>query len=114
MRSFLVMAAAGLVLTGCASSPKSTLAELNSRDPAYRSRECVQARRAVAAYDDHKEGKVVIGLLGNLVVPFAGTAATAVMTGMQEDDKKALNHRLRAACTSDPLAKRKGRRVARR
>jgi hypothetical protein len=106
------LAAAAAVLSACATSPKSTLSELDRMDPSFRSRECVAARQAAARYDDHKEGKLVVGLLGNLVLPFAGTAATAAMTALQQDDQKALNHRLRAACTSDPLAGR--RRVARR
>ena len=101
-----------MALSACATSPKSTLSELNRKDPAFGSKQCVAARKAAARYDDNKDGKLVIGLLGNLVVPFAGTAAAAAMTGLQQDDQKALNHRLRAACTSDPLAKK--RRMARR
>ena len=111
LRSLLILAAAAVAISACATAPKSTVSELNRKDPAFGSRECVAARKAAAGYDDNKEGKVVIGLLGNLIVPFAGTAAAAAMTVLQQDDQKALNHRLRAACTSDPMARR---RVARR
>ena len=113
MRTALLLVAGAFALSACATSPKTTLTELNSRDAAYKSRDCVQARRQAAEYSDNKEGRVVIGLVGNLIVPFAGTALAAGMGALKEDDKKDLNHRLRASCTSDPLAG-KSARVAKR
>jgi hypothetical protein len=111
MRRALILSLAGLTLAACATAPKQTLATLNRHDPEYRSRDCRQARRDAARFDDHKEGRIVLAVGGNLILPFAGTAAAAAIGAVQEDEKKDLNHRLKAACTSDPL---KGRRTARR
>ena len=112
MRRFLTAGAVLLMAGGCATSPHKTVSELNRRDPEYRSRDCRQARAAVNRYDDQKDGRAVIAIAGNLVVPFAGAAVAAGMSKMKDDDREALNARLRSACVSDPLAKK--RRVAAR
>ena len=114
MRRMLILGAAATAIVGCATSPHRTVAELNSRDPEYRSRDCRQARAAVARYDDQKDGRTVIALAGNLVVPFAGAAAAAAMSKMKDDEREALNARVRKACVSDPLGRRGKGRVARR
>lgn len=113
MRSFLTVGGAALMmLAGCATSPHKTVSELNTRDPEYRSRDCRHARAAVARYDDNKDGRAVIAIAGNLVIPFAGSAAAAGLSKLKDDEREALNARVRRACVSDPLA-RKGR-IARR
>jgi hypothetical protein len=112
LRRFLTAGAVLLMLGGCATSPHRTVSNLDRRDPEYRSRDCRQARAAVNRYDDNKDGRVVIAIAGNLVVPFAGAAAAAAMSKMKDDDREALNARVRGACVSDPLA-RKGRIAAR-
>lgn len=112
MRRILVPAAVALALAGCATSPHKTVGALNTRDPEYRSADCRRARAAVARYDDNKDGRAVIAIAGNLVVPFAGSAVAAGMSKLKDDDREALNERVRRACISDPLA-RKGR-LARR
>lgn len=114
MLRMLALAVAALSLGACATSPHRTVAELNTKDPEYRSRDCRQARAAVAGYDDQKDGRAVIALAGNLVVPFAGTAAAAAMSKMKDDEREALNARVRKACISDPLGRGAKRRVARR
>jgi hypothetical protein len=111
MRMLPICLAAAVALAGCASNPHETLAGLNKRDPEYRSRECRDARRQAAQFDENRNGRTVVALAGNLLVPFAGTAAAATMTKLRDDTKRDLNNKLRAACTSDPLAKK---RVARR
>ncbi|HEY0646696.1 hypothetical protein [Phenylobacterium sp.] len=111
MRRFLTAGAALLLLAGCATSPHKTVSSLNRGDPEYRTRDCRQARAAVARYDDNKDGRVAIAVAGNLVVPFAGSAVAAGMSKMKDDDREALNERVRRACVSDPL---RGKRVARR
>ena len=111
MRNLALAMAAVLGLTACATAPQQTLSELNTRDPEYRSRECRDARREAAAFEENRNGRTVVALAANLVVPFAGTAAAAAMTKLRDDTKRDLNKRLRAACTSDPLAKK---RMARR
>ena len=112
MRQTLVLGAIALTLSACATSPRQTVKTLDRRDPEYATRDCRQARHAVAGYDDQKDGRAVIAIAGNLVVPFAGSAAALAMSRMKDGDRQALNRRVRAACVSDPLSKR--RRVASR
>lgn len=102
---------AALMVAGCATSPKTTVAGLNKRDPEYRTRDCRAARAQAADYAQEENGRTVVALAGNLIVPFAGTAAAAYMHSVRRDDAERLNHKIRAACTSDPMSKR---RVARR
>ena len=106
-----LLCAVALSLAACATSPKTTVAGLNTKDPEYRTRDCRQARAAAAEYAEEENGRTVVALAGNLVVPFAGTAAAAYMHAQRRDDAEKLNRRIAAACTSDPLRKR---RVARR
>ena len=93
--------------SACATSPRQTVKQLDRRDPEYASRDCRHARRAVARYDDQKEGRVAIAVAGNLIVPFAGSAAALAMSKLKDRDREALNHRVRTACVSDPLAKKR-------
>ena len=111
MRNLAIAMAAVLGLSACATAPQQTLSELNRRDPEYRSRECREARAEAAAFEENRNGRTVVALAGNLIVPFAGTAASAAIGVVKEDRKKALNHQVRRSCISDPLAKK---RIARR
>ncbi|HKP77746.1 MAG TPA: hypothetical protein VJU34_01325 [Phenylobacterium sp.] len=113
MRRFLTLGAVALIAAGCATSPRQTVKTLNTRDPEYASRDCRQARRAVAGYDDQKDGRVAIAVAGNLVVPFAGSAAALAMSKMKDGERQALNERVRRACVSDPLGKRRSRMASR-
>ena len=113
MRWSALFLAAAVALGGCAANPKATVGELSRADPKYKSRSCLTARREAARYEDNKEGRIALAVAGNLVVPFAGTAASAAIGALKEDRKKALNHQVRRACISDPLAKKRTR-VARR
>ena len=110
MRSLLSVALAVLMLAGCATSPSHTVAGLNHRDPEYRSRDCRAARTEADRYAEEVNGRRIIAMAGNLVVPFAGAAAAAAMTGIRSDEAKALDRRVKAACTSDPLRRRVARR----
>ena len=107
MRRFLTPVAIGLLLTACATSPKQTVASLDRRDPEYRTRDCSVARREAAQFDENRNGRMIVAVAGNLLVPFAGTAAGAAMTKVNEDRKRDLNARVRGACISDPLARRR-------
>ena len=111
MRRILTLGGALLMLAGCATAPKQTVAELDRRDPEYGSRDCRAARTEAGRFEENRNGRTVVALVGNVIVPFAGTAAAAAMTKLRDDAKRDLNHRVRAACTSDPMA---DKRVARR
>jgi hypothetical protein len=106
LRQTLILGAIALTLCACATAPRQTVKSLDRRDPEFATRDCRQARRAVAGYDDQKDGRAVIAIAGNLVVPFAGSAAALAMSRMKDDEREALNRRVRAACVSDPLARR--------
>ncbi|MBC6981261.1 hypothetical protein [Caulobacter sp. 17J80-11] len=98
----------GLSLGACVSSPKETVLNLDTTDKRWTSRECVAARKAVARYDDKGKERGVVGLLGNLAAPFAGTAAALAMDAAQDDEREKLNDQVRKACISDPMGKRGG------
>ena len=102
MRSALVVIGAGLVLGGCVTSPKETVLNLDSTDPRWKSRSCVEARRAVFAYDDQKTSRQVVRTAGNLAFPVAGSAAALVMSRFRDDEREALNARVTKACVSPP------------
>jgi len=113
LRRCLILGAVGLIGTGCATAPRQTVKTLDKRDPEYATRDCRQARRAVGRYDDNKDGRAVIAIAGNLVVPFAGSAAALAMSKMKDDEREALNTRVRKACVSDPLGKKRSRVASR-
>lgn len=106
MRSLPYAALAVLMLSGCASAPHQTVAGLDTRDPEFRTRDCRLARRDAAQFDENRNGRMIVAVAANLVVPFAGAAAGAAMTKVKEDRKRELNARVRGACISDPLARR--------
>jgi hypothetical protein len=104
-RGTLFLAALGAVMAmtagGCASNnPKKTVLNLDTTDPKWTSRKCVQARRAVYEYDDHGNMRLAVGIAGNLVVPFAGTAGSLALNKRQDKAREPLNARVRAACIS--------------
>ncbi len=76
-------------------------------------RDCRQARKAVAGYDDNKDGRAVIAIAGNLVVPFAGSAAALAMSKMKDDEREALSERVRRAVRVRPARRRSGPRQLR-
>ena len=84
-------------------TPKTTVAQLDVADPKYGTEHCEKARTDAGDYNDHSLIRTVVGVGGNLVVPFAGTAAGTAL-GMKLDQKKAkLSRKLAVACVSDPL-----------
>lgn len=112
MRSVLVAAGAAFVLGGCVTSPRETVLALDSTDRKWTSKRCVAARKEAARFEEHKDGHTVIKIVGNLIVPFAGSATSFAMNRLRDDERAELNAKMRAACTSDPLGAK--RRVASR
>ncbi|MCR5874201.1 hypothetical protein LRS10_08520 [Phenylobacterium sp. J426] len=101
-----VLIGAGLVLSGCATSPRETVLTLDSTDRKWTSKRCVEARKEAARFDENKEGHAVIKIVGNLIVPFAGTATSFAMNRLRDDEREELNRKMRAACISDPLGEK--------
>jgi hypothetical protein len=70
-----------------------------------RSRDCRQARARPPASTRTATAAWSWRWPATWSFPSPGTAAAAAMTKLRDDDQARLNHRVRAACTSDPLAK---------
>ena len=85
---------------GCVTNPKKTVLNLDTTDPKWVSRKCVAARKAVYEYSDHGGTRAVVGLAGNLVVPFAGTAGSLALSKAQDHKRAELNRRVETACVS--------------
>jgi hypothetical protein len=92
-----------LLLAACQTNPKMTVLNLDTTDPKWTSRACVQHRKAVADYND---GERVRGVLGfaDYAVPFVGTATSLLMSWRQDPHRAELNQRVQAACVSRPAA----------
>ena len=96
------MALAGLLsCTACATNPKTTVANLDSTDRRWNTRQCIAARKAIYQFNDHHNLHTVMGVAGNLVVPFAGAAADLTMSGQQQHERERLNTWVLNACVSD-------------
>ena len=96
------LALAGLLAcTACATNPKTTVANLDSTDRRWNTRNCIKARKAVYEFNDHHNLHTVMGVAGNLVVPFAGAAADLTMSGSQQKERERLNTWVLNACVSD-------------
>jgi hypothetical protein len=118
-RNLALLCLAGLALSGCVSSPKETVLNLDTTDPRWTSKACVAARKEAARYNDHSVSRGVVGAVGNFAAPFAGTATSLAWRAAEAPSRKALNRRVRSACISDPLHGKGARpdlraRVARR
>ena len=88
-----------VLLSACQANPKQTVLNLDTTDPKWTSRACVQHRKAVADYND---GERVRGVLGfaDYAVPFAGTATSLLMSWRQDPHRAELNRRVQEACVS--------------
>ncbi|MEI9965182.1 MAG: hypothetical protein WDM92_11235 [Caulobacteraceae bacterium] len=86
--------------------PQGDGADLDSTDPKWTSRRCVAARKAVYEFDDHRTVRAVVGVAGNAVVPFAGTATSLALGASQSKTRKRLNHQVESACISRHRRKR--------
>ncbi len=113
-RRNLSMAVVGLALGlgGCVTSPKQTVLNLDTTDRRWTSRKCVAAREQVYQWDDQHGLKTVVGVAGNLVVPFAGTAGSLAITAGQRREREALNRQVLAACVTPPKHRREPRRAS--
>ena len=101
---FVIVLAGVLVgAAGCAANPKQTVLGLDTTDRKWTSRQCVAARKAVYRFNDHHNLGTVVSVVGNLLVPFAGTGASVALTGTQQRERETLNDRVLDACVSDRL-----------
>jgi hypothetical protein len=96
------MAVAALLAgAGCATNPKTTVANLDSTDRRWNTRQCIAARKAVYKFNDHHNLHTVLGVAGDLVVPFAGAGADLAMSSGQQHERERLNDWVLSACVSD-------------
>ncbi|HEX6860520.1 MAG TPA: hypothetical protein VF138_10035 [Caulobacteraceae bacterium] len=97
-----------LALAACRTNPKQLVLDLDTTDKAWASAECVAARKAVADYNDREGLRAATSVVGLVAgVPVAGALASAALNAAQQDEREDLNNKVRAACISDPLAKKK-------
>jgi hypothetical protein len=83
--------------------PVKTVAKLDAKDPKYDTEACKAIRAKAIDYEEPGLMTKVIGMGGNALVPFAGTAASTAL-GMKEDSKQSkLSKQVAIACVSDPL-----------
>jgi hypothetical protein len=83
--------------------PVKTVAKLDAKDPKYDTEACKALRAKAIDYEEPGLMKTVIGVGGNALVPFAGTAASTAI-GMREGGKQnKLSKQVAVACVSDPL-----------
>lgn len=93
--------AALLAGAGCATNPKTTVANLDSTDRRWNTHQCIAARKAIYEFNDHHNLHTAMGVAGNLVIPFAGAAADLTMSGQQQKERERLNTWVLNACVSD-------------
>jgi hypothetical protein len=98
----LILVGLGLLTSGCVSSPKETVLNLDTTDRRWISRDCVAARKAVARYDDRGGMRKVVRVVGNVAAPFAGTGASYALSAAQNDEREDLNNRVLRSCVSPP------------
>ena len=91
--------ALALLAAACQANPKQTVLELDTTDPKWASRQCVQHRKAVADYDDGQRVRSVVGL-ADYAVPFAGTVSSMLLSWRKDPHRAELNRRVAAACVS--------------
>ena len=87
------------LLGACQANPKETVLNLDTTDPKWTSRSCVQHRRAVADYNDGHRTRTVVGL-ADYAVPFAGTVSSMLLSWRKDPHRAELNRRVAAACVS--------------
>jgi hypothetical protein len=106
MRPILIGAALAVMFAPLAQAgepPVKTVAKLDAKDPKYDTEACKAVRAKAIDYEEPGLMKKVIGVGGNALVPFAGTAASTAM-GMREGGKQTkLSKAVAVACVSDPL-----------
>ena len=90
-----------LMTAACQANPKYTVLNLDTTDPKWTSRACVQHRKAVADYNDGERVRNVLGF-ADYAVPFAGTVSSMLLSWRQDPHRAELNRRVVASCISRP------------
>ena len=88
-----------VLLAACQANPKQTVLNLDTTDPRWTSRACVQHRKAVADYNDGERTRSVVGF-ADYAVPFVGTATSMLMSWRQDPHRAELNRRVQESCVS--------------
>lgn len=104
-----------LLLAACQTTPKQTVLDLDTTDPRWNSKRCIEARKAVAGYDDREGVRAAAGVAGLVAgMPLVGAGTALALNAAQDKPREKLNARVRAACISDPLKGKTPRRVTQR
>lgn len=105
LRSALTVAAL-LLAAGCQTNPKQTVLNLDTTDPKWNTRKCVAHRKAVADYNDGERTRGVVGL-ADYALPFAGTAASSLLSWRKDPVRAELNARVQRDCITPPRAQKR-------
>jgi hypothetical protein len=95
-----------LLAAGCQTNPKVTVLNLDTTDPKWSTRRCIAHRKAVADYNDGERSRAVLGL-ADYAVPFAGTAASSLLSWRKDPIRAELNARVQRDCVTPPRAQKR-------
>lgn len=96
----VLTAALACALSGCATSPKTTLAGLNKNDAAYETSACISARTAAENHDEKLAGRAAVGLIAGAVAGPAGLLISVPSDVAANNKRAAVNERIEEACNS--------------
>jgi len=102
-----------MALAACAEHPRETVLQIDPDSRRYRTRACREARAAALEYNDMALARTAVGVAGNLLVPFVGTAAALAMSAERDRVRQRLNRRVAETCLSDPVNQPRRARPAR-
>ncbi len=102
-----------LLLAGCATHPRDTILSLNMDSAKFRSPGCRYAREMALRYDEKPLTKTAVAVAGNLMAPYAGTAASLALSARDAEKREEVNRRIAENCMEDPDAKRAERSTRR-
>ena len=76
---------------------------LDTTDPKWNTSRCIAHRKAVADYNDGERTRGVVGL-ADYALPFAGTAASTLLSWRKDPVRAELNARVQRDCITPPRA----------
>ncbi|MDX0487228.1 hypothetical protein GOL41_17150 [Sinorhizobium medicae] len=104
MRIFMI-AAVGLVLAGCTTTPDRYAAQLPHDDPKYNTAECKEIRLKALEFDNKVGSRMAIGIASGLLLGPFGIPIAAAADAEREDARRLFAREVHLRCSSKPLPK---------
>lgn len=101
----IMIAAVGLVLAGCTTTPDRYAAQLPQDDPKYNTAECKEIRLKALEFDNKVGSRVAIGLASGLLLGPFGIPIAAAADAEREDARRTFAREVHLRCSSQPLPK---------